>query len=784
MISSGNTFPRYSSDFISGRLHSSYPISRRIPKILTSSLTLIICSIFFLVVIAPVTALDWTTETVDSAGDVGWYTSLVIDDSGNPRISYLDWDHMKLKYAAKNGGSWTNETVDTTPGNGEYSSLKLDNSGQPLISYYDGNLGNLSFAAKPGGSWTKGVIDSGGVGRYTSLSVDGSGNPRISYQDLLNAKLKYAAKSEGMWTNETVDNSGNVGSYSSLALDSAGNPHISYYDAKRGYLKYAVKIGGQWINQTADNNLNVGSYTSLALNGSGNPSISYYDGFNKNLKYTTKTGSSWTKETIDSEGSVGKHTSLAFDRSGNPHISYFDETSGQLKYATKNGDIWTNETVDPAANVGMYSSLALDSSGFPRISYRDGGNGDLKYATSIPILLVNFSASSLEGTAPLTVRFSDTSTGGLPSLWNWSFGDGTWYNTSDATLRNPDHVYETPGIYNVNLTIRNFSVTSTQSRMGYIIVVTPPVTPTPTPTPTPEPTPTPDPTISPTPSPTPETTPTPDPTISPTPSPAPTPETTPTPDPTISPTPSPGPDLPVSPDAGDGGGDEIPPGLSTTPKSGEEGPFVCQTVNVGGDSALRRVTVTGKNISGIIVTANKVEFSPSGFPKIPIPVYQYIDISPAHFSIISDVQLEFDIPLDSTGNQNITRKEVGLYLFQNGTWVALPTYATGIKNGRVLYRSESPEFSLFAITINNTPFDQTQESEFTIFPESENLPKADSGGSGVPVFTNLPVQHTTPDTSAPEQPVQSFFSGIMVIITILISTVLIRHWWIRRQNPP
>jgi PGF-pre-PGF domain-containing protein len=193
--------------------------------------------------------------------------------------------------------------------------------------------------------------------------------------------------------------------------------------------------------------------------------------------------------------------------------------------------------------------------------------------------------------------------------------------------------------------------------------------------------------------------------------------------------------------------------------------------------------VTGKNISGIIVTANNVESSPSGFPKIPIPVYQYVDVSPAHFFIITDVQLEFEIPLDSTGDQNITRKEVGLYLFQNGTWVALPTYATGIKNGRVLYRSESPEFSLFAITINNTPFGQTQDSVFTISPESGTIPKEHNDESGVPVFTNLPVQ-PTPDTSAPEQPVQSFFSGIMVIITIMVSAVFIRHWWIRHQNPP
>jgi len=77
---------------------------------------------------------------------------------------------------------------------------------------------------------------------------------------------------------------------------------------------------------------------------------------------------------------------------------------------------------------------------------------------------VGFSADITAGVAPLTVRFTDESTGD-PKFWSWDFGDG---NTS--TAQNPVHTYRAPGTYTVNLTVSTGTGSATLSRPGYITV--------------------------------------------------------------------------------------------------------------------------------------------------------------------------------------------------------------------------------------------------------------------------------------------------------------------------
>jgi hypothetical protein len=340
----------------------------------------------------------WSYETIDFSSNVGEFASLALDSSDKAHISYYDTDKSDLKYATNASGSWVIEAVDgvDAAGNdignvGQYTSLALDSSGNVHISYYDVGRADLKYATNASGSWISETVDGIGligVGTYTSIAMDSLNNVHISYYS--NGILKYATKSvipdsgncqNNDWNCETVDNSADVGLYTSIAIDPLNNVHISYYDWTNEDLKYATGSLGSWSIQTIDSTGDVGIYTSLTIDTSGKTHISYHDVSRGELKYATNTSGSWGNETVDNSADVGLYTSIALDGSTNVHISYYDLTNGDLKYVTDSSGSWIDEAMDSNGNVGTDTSIATDSSETVHISYYDWDNGDLKYAT-------------------------------------------------------------------------------------------------------------------------------------------------------------------------------------------------------------------------------------------------------------------------------------------------------------------------------------------------------------------------------------------------------------------
>jgi gliding motility-associated-like protein len=78
--------------------------------------------------------------------------------------------------------------------------------------------------------------------------------------------------------------------------------------------------------------------------------------------------------------------------------------------------------------------------------------------------VADFTADVTSGCFPLTVKFTDTSTGS-PTSWAWTFGNG-----NSSPLQNPSAIFSAPGEYEVTLTVSNGGAPNTMTKTGFIKV--------------------------------------------------------------------------------------------------------------------------------------------------------------------------------------------------------------------------------------------------------------------------------------------------------------------------
>jgi PKD repeat protein len=81
------------------------------------------------------------------------------------------------------------------------------------------------------------------------------------------------------------------------------------------------------------------------------------------------------------------------------------------------------------------------------------------------VINADFTASPESGYAPLSVQFTDSSTGDI-SGWLWDFGDGTPISTG----QNPSHTYNSAGSYTVTMEVSGVYGSDTVTKANYVNV--------------------------------------------------------------------------------------------------------------------------------------------------------------------------------------------------------------------------------------------------------------------------------------------------------------------------
>jgi len=149
-------------------------------------------------------------------------------------------------------------------------------------------------------------------------------------------------------------------------------------------------------------------------------------------------------------------------------VSFTNQSSGGISsYNWDFGDNNTSTLQNPSHTYTLAGTYAVSLT----VTGPDGSDTETKidyiFVTTPTPPLAGFVGSPLNGAAPLSVSFTDQSSGSITSH-NWDFGDG-----GTSTEQNPSHTYTLAGTHAVSLTVTGPLGSDTDTKIDYITVTGP-----------------------------------------------------------------------------------------------------------------------------------------------------------------------------------------------------------------------------------------------------------------------------------------------------------------------
>lgn len=350
----------------------------------------------------------------ESGDDVGTWTSIAVDDKGNPAVAYFDRTHHALKFAKLDGTAWQISTIEGKENAdiGRYAKLIAQGSGFVVAYQWIGPGGdNGALASKVRIATTTSASPTPADWKFEDAATDpktscrasycGEGTKCISATKICTATLPESQCNPACSSGQAcVDNAGKpacagtlssgkldtypeaIGDYISLAANPKGGLGVAYYDRTHGNLGLAWKAGDTWKTQVLDgadakgkDTGDMGIGVSLFIDGSGTYHLTYVDGLTESLRYVAwKDGALLAPPEIIDDGTgiagkpfadghhvVGDDASVIVTSGGEVRVAYQDTTVGKLRYAVGapgvTGHTWTVKVVEQKGFAGAFSHI-------------------------------------------------------------------------------------------------------------------------------------------------------------------------------------------------------------------------------------------------------------------------------------------------------------------------------------------------------------------------------------------------------------------------------------------
>jgi|GEM_PF-1628502 len=123
---------------------------------------------------------------------------------------------------------------------------------------------------------------------------------------------------------------------------------------------------------------------------------------------------------------------------------------------------------DETSDYLFFDALTSDDYGTYYCSTDAGDSRTITITGDAPTVAAAFAADVTSGEAPLTVNFTDQSTGA--TSWEWDFNND---GALDADEQNPSYTYDSEGTYTVSLTVSDGTTIDTETKTDYIVVTEP-----------------------------------------------------------------------------------------------------------------------------------------------------------------------------------------------------------------------------------------------------------------------------------------------------------------------